>query len=227
MLGQEEWTMATTTRQKRPASERLVLYDVSWRDYLRLGKLLSNRRLRMTYDRGTLEIMTLSSEHERWKHILGRLVEALAEELDIRIAGFGSMTCKRQKKRRGFEPDECYWVANVATIRGRQRIDLRVDPPPDLALEIDVSSSSLNRMSIYSAMRVEEVWRFDTNSLVFSQLQANGKYAQIPTSVAFPGLTAADLMPFLILGAQQDELDMLKAFRAWVRQRFPRSNTTP
>jgi Uma2 family endonuclease len=164
--------MATTTRKKPVPGQCLVLDNVSWSDYLRLGRLLRDRRLRMTYDRGTLEIMMLSSEHERWKHILRRLVEALSDELKIRIAGFGSMTCKRGKRRKGLVPDECYWVANAAAILGRQRIDLRVDPPPDLAIEIDVASSSLNRMGIYSALGVVEVWRFDTKTLTFFHLQS-------------------------------------------------------
>jgi len=181
----------------------------------------------MTYDRGTLEIMTLSPRHERWKYILGRLVETLAEEFGIQIIGFGSMTCKRRKKRRGLEPDECYWVANAAAIRGHLDIDLRVDPPPDLAMEVDVTSSSLDRMGIYRALGVVEVWRFDGKTLTFSQLQPNGKYSRIQTSVAFPGLTAADLMPFLALAGQQDDHEIVKAFRAWVRQRFGTGNPTP
>jgi len=219
--------MPTTILQAAEPVERLVLYDVSWRDYLRLGRMFCDRRLRMTYDRGTLEIMTLSPRHERWKYILGRLVETLAEEFGIQIIGFGSMTCKRRKKRRGLEPDECYWVANAAAIRGHLDIDLRVDPPPDLAMEVDVTSSSLDRMGIYRALGVVEVWRFDGKTLTFSQLQPNGKYSRIQTSVAFPGLTAADLMPFLALAGQQDDHEIVKAFRAWVRQRFGTGNPTP
>jgi Uma2 family endonuclease len=227
MLGREEMAMVTTA-QKAPSSEQcLVLYDVTWRDYLRLGRLFGGRRLRMTYDRGTLEIMTLSPRHERWKYILNRLVGVLAEELHIRTIGFGSMTCKRRKKRRGLEPDDCYWVANAAAIRGRLDIDLRVDPPPDLAIEIDVTSSSLDRMGIYRALAVVEVWRFDANTLTFSQLRPDGHYALIPTSVAFPGLSAADLMPFLTLAGEQDDQEILQAFRAWVRQRFGTSRQSP
>jgi Uma2 family endonuclease len=220
MLGQEVIAMSTVSQQAPPSEQCLVLYGISWREYVRLGRLLSGRRLRMTYDRGALEIMTLSPRHERWKYILNRLVGVLAEELKIRTIGFGSMTCKRRKKHRGLEPDDCYWIANASAIRGRLDIDLRVDPPPDLAIEIDVTSSSLDRMEIYRALAVTEVWRFDGETLTFFQLQSNGKYAAVPTSLAFPGLEAAELVQFLALAGTQDDQEILQAFRAWVRQRF-------
>ena len=108
----------------------LVLYAVPWANYIRLGRLFADRRLRMTYDRGALEIITLSPEHERWKHLLRRLIEAVSDVLAIRIAGYGSMTCKRRKKRKGLEPDECYWVANAAAVQGKDHIDLRRDLKP-------------------------------------------------------------------------------------------------
>jgi Uma2 family endonuclease len=120
----------------------------------------------------------------------------------------------------GIGPDDCYWIANASAIRGRLDIDLRVDPPPDLAIEIDVTSSSLDRMEIYRALAVTEVWRFDGETLTFFQLQSNGKYAAVPTSLAFPGLEAAELVQFLALAGTQDDQEILQAFRAWVRQRF-------
>jgi Uma2 family endonuclease len=209
---------ASTSTSTPP--QGLLLCSVPWDDYLRLGRLLRERKLRLTYDRGTLEIMTLSPEHERLKHLLRRFVEAISDVLAIRIAGFGSMTCKRRKKRRGVEPDECYWVANAAAVLGKDHIDLRTDPPPDLAIEIDVTHSALDRMSIHAALRVPEVWQFDGNGLSFHHLQADGSYARVDVSLAFPGLTPADLMAFLNLRGQQDEYDLLQAFRAWLRQRF-------
>jgi Uma2 family endonuclease len=219
--------MATLTQQSPDLEQCLTLYDVSWQDYLRLGRLLRDRRLRLTYDRGTLEIMTLSSEHERWKHLLRRLVEVLSEELHIKIAGFGSMTCRRRKKRRGLEPDECYWVANEPLVRGKIRINLRVDPPPDLAMEVDYTSSSLDRMSIYKALAVPELWRFDGRVLEFFGRQSDGKYLAIPTSLAFPGVTAADVLRFLQLCDKEDENSIVRTFRAWVRQRSGAGGQSP
>ena len=149
-------------------SQAVVLFNIDWRTYNVIGRALVDRpALRLTYDRGTLEIMTTSSEHERFKHVLRRLLETWAEERGIAIAGYGSMTFKRRKFLRGLEPDECYWIANEAQMRGRDHIDLRVDPPPDLVLEIDIFHSSLDRMGIYGILGVPEVWRYSKKRLVF------------------------------------------------------------
>ena len=148
---------------------------------------------------------------------MGRLLEALSEELDKPIAGFGSMTCKRRDKRRGFEPDECYWVANEPLVRGKDRIDFRIDPPPDLSMEIDVTSSSVGRMGIYGALRIPEVWRFGGVDLAFNGLQPNGQYAVIASSLAFPGFTPADLLPFLAMRDHEHENSIIRCFRAHVR----------
>jgi Uma2 family endonuclease len=180
--------------------------------------VFAGRRLRITYDRGSLEIMTLSPEHECYKKLLGRLIEALTEELGLPLASFGSMTCKRRRRQRGLEPDESYWIASEPLVHGKVTIDLRVDPPPDLAVEIDITHSSLDRMAVYAALGVREVWRFDGKVLSFQVLQAIGKYTSSQTSCAFPRLTVADISQFLALRGQMDENALLRQFRAWVRQ---------
>src|SRR5438876_11042838 len=114
---------------------RFRLDGVSWRAYEGLLRAFEGeRRFRITYDRGKLDIMTLSAGHERPKHLLGRLVEALADELEIDIAGYGSLTIKRRREERGLESDECYWVQNESKVRNLKKLDLRRDPPPDLVL---------------------------------------------------------------------------------------------
>jgi Uma2 family endonuclease len=171
---------------------------------------------RLTYDRGTLEIMSPLWEHEGSAYLLGRLVDALTEELGMSVRAGRTVTLRRRRLRRGLEPDNCYWLANEARVRGKTRLDLRTDPPPDLAIEVDVASSSLNRMSIYAALGVPEVWRVDAQGLTFNVLVARS-YQVRPTSLAFPQLTPADLIPFLArLG--EDETTILRGFRAWVRQ---------
>ncbi len=201
---------------------------MDWKGYLAIGRVLADRPgLRLTYDRGVLEIMTISSEHDRIKHLLRRLLEAWTEERDMTLAGYGSMTFKRRKLLRGLEPDECFWIANEPKIRGRDDIDLRVDPPPDLVLEIDVSRSSLNRMSIYGAMGVPEVWRYTKGTLVFRVRQSDGRYADAPASLAVPPLTPADLTPFLAMRGATEENALVRQFRAWIRQRLPAGGTAP
>jgi Uma2 family endonuclease len=206
-----------TVRHKSDV-QRLVLHGISWRAYERLLRAFDEERhLRITYDRGSLEIMTLSPRHERAKHLLGVLIVALAEEVGVEIAGFGSMTFKRRPKKRGLEPDECYWVQNEARMRGKLEYNLERDPPPDLVLEIDVTSSSLNRMAIYAALGVPEVWRWDGTTLEVNVLGAKGRYAVAEKGQAFPLFRPAELVRFLALEATQGETGMLRTFRAWVR----------
>jgi Uma2 family endonuclease len=164
-----------------------------------------------------MEVMTLSSEHENRKKLLGRLVEALTEELEIDIASFGSMTCRRPKLKRGLEPDDAYWIANEQKVRGRKNLDLEVDPPPDLALEIEISRSTLDRMAIYAALRVPEVWCWDGESLRVFMLSAKGTYRPSDRSKAFPFLPLAEFARFLT-DTDLSETQLLRSFREWVRK---------
>jgi Uma2 family endonuclease len=210
------------------SDQRLVLWGVSWRTYERLLRAFDERPgVRLTYDRGMLEIMTLSHGHEYSAYLLGRFVIVLTEELNLPLHAGKSTTLRRRKRQRGLEPDECYWIANEPLVRGKEEIDLRHDPPPDLGMEIDVSRSSLNRMGIYAAMRVPEVWRFDGHVLSFHVLGQDGKYAESGHSLTFPQLSPNDLLPFLNLRGQMDDNAIIRQFRAWVRQRFGGGQATP
>ncbi|MGH9677265.1 MAG: Uma2 family endonuclease [Candidatus Acidiferrum sp.] len=203
------------------SEQRLLLDSVSWEDYSRLLRALADRRIRLTYDRGTLEIMTPTPEHERFKHLLRRLIDVLTEELKLKSAGFGSMTCRRRKRRRGLEPDECYYIANQHLVRQFDHIDLRRDPPPDLALEIDVTNSSLDRLPIYASLGVAEVWRYESQVMTFHVLDASGKYQIASESQSFPGLNPADLGTFITMRKQlEDDNAVIGQFRDWVRQKL-------
>jgi Uma2 family endonuclease len=209
-----------------PTAQRLVLYGVDWRTYSGLLRLLEGRPgLRLTYDRGALEIMNVTFGHENDADLLGRFIAVLTEEQGREVAGGGSTTFRRRRLRRGLEPDNCYWIANEAHVRGKRRIDLRKDPPPDVAIEIDIFHSSLDRMAIYAALRVPEVWRFDDRVLTFHAQQADGTYADVVASISFPFLTAADLSRFLALRAQHGENAIVAQFRAWVRQQLGASGS--
>jgi Uma2 family endonuclease len=204
-----------------PTEQRFVLYGVDWKSYERMLRAFSNRPgVRLTYDRGSLEIMTLSHEHETTGSLLGRFVVVLTEELGLPIHCGGSTTFRRRKRQRGLEPDDCYWIASELLVRGKDRINLRTDPPPDLALEIDVTHSSLNRMAIYAALRVPEVWRLENQRVICYLLGTDGRYSASTSSRAFPGLDPAELSPFLAMRRQMDDNAVVRQFRAWVRQRF-------
>jgi Uma2 family endonuclease len=209
-----------------PTSQRLTLYGIDWRTYSRLLKVFAERpSVRLAYDRGALEIMSPLHEHESDADLLGRFVVALTEELGLPIKAGRSTTFRRRRNQRGIEPDNSYWIQNEARVRGNRRIDLRVDPPPDLAVEVDVTSSSLDRMAIYAALGVPEVWRLDNGrDLSFQVLQADGTYAASARSLAFPLLAAADLLPFLALRGDEEN-SIIRQFRAWLRQRLPGPST--
>src|SRR5581483_1300369 len=157
----------------RAARPPAVLDDIDWPTYTRLLRAFekAKRRICLTYDRGTLEMMTPLWEHERPGRLLGRFVDVLVEDLGLPYLLGGSVTLRRRDRRRGLEPDNCYWIASAARLQGKTRLDLRVDPPPDLAIEMDVTHSSLDRLSIYAALRVPEVWRLDDQRLAFHLLE--------------------------------------------------------
>jgi Uma2 family endonuclease len=225
-------TAAQHTASRTPASgwqvmpeQRLLLLNVSWEAYVTIADALPDRPyLRTTYDRGSLEFMTTSPRHEIYKKWLGRLIETLAEEYGTPWVSAGQMTFRRPELERGMEPDDCYWIAHEPQMRGRLDYDCRNDPPPDLLLEIEISRSALDRMGIFAALGIPEVWRFDAEALHIHRLQADRTYVETPESVVFPGVAAAGMRPFLHPDPARDVLTFLRAFRAWARRQRTAGN---
>jgi Uma2 family endonuclease len=204
-----------------PERQKLILDNVSWDEYTRLLRSFEGRHLRLTYDRGRLEIMTLSYEHEGSGRFLGRMIVTLTEELNLPVRDGGSTTFRRRKKKKGLEPDDCFWIAHEADVRNIKVINLRKDPPPDLALEVDVTHSSMNRMRIYASLNIPEVWRWDKDGLKFLTLNADGKYDEAAVSPTFPlPISAADLMPFITSRGQMDDNAVIRQFREWIRNKL-------
>jgi Uma2 family endonuclease len=201
--------------------QRFLLYDVSWQAYERMLRAFEERRrLRITFDEGSLEIMTLSAGHERIKHLLGLLIVTLAEVLGKNTAGYGSLTMKRRQPQKGLEPDECFWIQHEAMMRNKTgTFNPRKDPPPDLALEVEISRSTINRMGIYAALKVPEVWRWRKRSLEVCFLDEKGKYRSGQTSRAFPHFLPAKLVPFVELASKDGEVEMMRAFRSWLNKK--------
>ncbi|MBD2678864.1 MULTISPECIES: Uma2 family endonuclease [Nostoc] len=200
-------------------TEIIHLSGISWQTYENLlAELSVNRRLRLTYNRGTLEIMVPSPEHERYKRIASRFVETLAEELEIRIDCLGSTTFKRPELS-GAEPDECFYIGNINAIKGKKRIDLAEDPPPDLVVEVDITSSSKNRFQVYADMGVPEIWRYDGKTFTINVLE-NQKYISVQQSLAFPNLPLIEISHFLKQVGEKDYLELVKEFRQWVKSQI-------
>jgi Uma2 family endonuclease len=213
---------------RNPPDQRLLLYGVSWQEYGRTLRAFAERpSLRVTYDRGVLELMTLSLEHEAIVRFFSLLILALTLELGLPLKGGGSTTFRKRGRRRGLEPDECYWIASESLVRGKDKIDLRRDPPPDLALEVDISYSTLDRMTIYAALRVPEVWRYDGRTLEFWILGADGRYAAAARSKAMPQVASADLMGLLALRGTMDENALFRQFQTWAVQRVGAGRAAP
>jgi Uma2 family endonuclease len=171
-----------------PAEQRVVLDNISWSTYLAILRDAESCRGRIAYDRGVLEIMSPSKVHEHVKRLIGRMIEAFTEELNIDIESASSTTFKREDLARGFEPDECYYIAHAGVVRGKDDIDMTVDPPPDLIIEVDISRSSLNKFGIYRALGIPEVWRYDGETLHLYVLHngTTSKYNKAPSCRSFP-----------------------------------------
>ncbi len=199
-----------------PPGQRVLLHDVSWQEFeLILGELGEHRSTRVSYDSGILEIMTPLLEHEDDKEIISDLIKALLEELDIEFRSLGSTTYKKQSMLQGIEPDQCFYIQNEPVIRGKKRLDLTVDPPPDLALEIDITSRT--HLDIYQALGVPELWRFEQSSLQINVLQ-NGKYVETQTSALFPSLPLKEVIPrYLEQSKTIGRNAVMKAFRQWLK----------
>lgn len=203
---------------RSPAEQRVVLHNVSWGTYERLLEDHENNSApRFTYDRGELEIMSPSPEHEKLNRRMAQLVMALTEETGVEAEDFGSTTFRREDLERGFEPDSCFYIENEESVRGKSRIDLSVDPPPDLVIKIDITSPSLNKLSIYTRIGVPEIWRYDGKRVTILKLEGDG-YVEANASVVLPPATGAALSNFVEKSQSMRRTAWLKEVRGWARK---------
>jgi Uma2 family endonuclease len=195
----------------------LVLSDVPWADYEAMLRIIGERRIFVNYDRGVMEVMVPSYIHQDIRDCLRVMVDILCEELGIPMKA-GGTTHRREDLEKGVEPDECYWLYDkAAAMVGRRTLDLTIDPAPSLVIEVNHTSSSVNRMAIYAALRVEEIWRFD-ESLMFLALGDDGSYAAIDPSRQLPWRTIAEATRQLDAFRTMGRLEWMRAFRRHVRE---------
>lgn len=207
------------SRIQVPPGQRVELQDITWREFESiLEELGEHRAARIAYDNGLLEIMAPLPVHEDDKEIIGDLIKALLEELDIEFRSLGSTTYKSEAMLKGIEPDQCFYIQNEQAIRGKKRLDLSIDPPPDLALEIDVTSRT--HRSIYAALKVPELWRFEDGNLQINILRQD-RYEESPESSIFPNLPLSEAIPrYLRESKIVGRNKALKAFRQWVKEQI-------
>jgi len=207
-----------STRFTDSSEQRFVFYGADWQFYQDVLRQLGNRRVFVTYDRGTLEIMSPSLKHEGVGRLLGLLIFILAEELDVAIRGARSTTLRREDMERGLEPDECFYTVHADAIRDKEELDLSVDPPPDLAIEIEISRRLMERADIYAALGVPELWRHDGVKLRIYVLDDRRTYAEADASPSFPMISPAQLDDLLQQSRGRNDVEWARLVRSWIRQ---------
>jgi Uma2 family endonuclease len=210
--------MAIALSPQEQAVQQLILHGVSWETYKRLlADFAESHEAHFAYNRGVLEIRVPSAKHEEANRTMALLIEMLAVELDMSVRILGSTTFKREDLARGFEPDTCFYIQNAQRIHGKDETDLVVDPPPDLVIEIDITPPSLDKLPIYAAIGVPEIWRYDGHAVMLVIFQ-EGAYVERGESVAFPRLTRQVLSRFMEESKQQERTAWLRSVRAWAHQ---------
>lgn len=200
--------------------QRFLLPGVAWQTYLALREQSENEHVRMTYDRGVLEMMTPSKRHEQFGYLIGRLIDIWTEELEIDVQSCRTVTFRREDLQRSLEPDNCYYIAHEPLVRDKAELDLSTDPPPDLAVEIDLGASITDKMPLYAAFKVPEVWRYDGQKLQFYVLDTQGNYLASQFSYNFPQLPQAEIEKVLQKVGSTSDTALVRSFRKWVRTKI-------
>ncbi len=196
----------------------VILSDVAWETYDQFVQetmdITANPRF--YYEKECLLIMPLSAEHESINRVIASIVDSLAEEFQINSRCLGSSTYQRQDIERGFEPDSCFYFENEPKIRGVKRLDMMIHPAPDLIIEVDITSLSTNRQSIFAAFGVPEIWRFDGEKMQILKLETS-KYTEISNSLALPKVTSEKLTEFLQKSEILSRLEWISEVRNWAK----------
>ena len=207
--------------EQLPQDAILIFHNVPWEDYEELlAQVGEARGLRISFNDGTLKVMTLSSEHEKYAIFINRLVSTISFRLGVNILFFGSATMRKRKKTKGNEPDACFYVQTAAAIGNRIVLDFEVDPPPDVVVEVDIHHDSRDNYPIYAALGVPEIWRYDGQQMAIYLLQ-EADYVVAETSQALPMLNSQVLSEYVNRMPRDGEFKAITAFDEWL-QSIPR-----
>jgi Uma2 family endonuclease len=202
------------------ATQRFTLYNVPWETYEAILELLGEQRVYITYNRGALELMSPSPTREKFGGLLARLVHMYTLVRRIPIFSLGQTTWRRRDADRGLEADQCFYIQHEGRMRHKEVIDLAVDPPPDLAIEVDLSSSSVDKEDVYAGLGVPELWRYEEGQIQVTTLE-QGSYLPAERSPSLPELPVGELMRFVDMRRTMGETDLLAAFEEWVKTTLP------
>lgn len=203
-----------------PAEYRAILPNISWQTFKTLlVEMGDERNFRLAYDRGKLEIMTPLMPHENSNRLIEVFVGVLCEELGFEIKRSGSVTLTRNDLQRGVEPDSSYYIQNESLVRDKENIDLAIDPPPDLVLEVEYSRSVIDKFKLYASMGVSEFWRYNGSVLRVYVLEG-GQYIECPDSPTFAPIAVSEIPWFIQESKKLGEITITRSFRTWVRQQL-------
>jgi Uma2 family endonuclease len=211
---------------KTPGSSeyRTVLPKITWQKYeALLAEMEETRTARFTFDRGRLEMMKPLEEHDRCSKLIESLLLVVTDELEQPITSYKAPTLKREDLQIGTEPDVGYYIQNCDRMDGRRALDLAVDPPPDLILEVELSRSALNKFAIYAKLGIPEVWRYiskpgDTflKGQLFIHYLDGDRYLEADHGLAFPFLPAGRILQFIDQSDVEGLPKALRDLRLWV-----------
>ncbi len=209
----------------KPSEQRLVLEKISWQQFETiLAEMGTGRTTRFTFDRGRLELMTPLEEHDRCHKLIESLILVLVDEMKLRVEGYKAPTLKRPDLGLAVEPEAGYYIQHEAAMQGRSAIDLTVDPQPDLLLDVALNQSTLDRLSLYAALGVPEVWRYVSQagadflkgSLSLYCL-VDGRYVEMAQGLAFPFLPAGRILQFIDQSDVSGLMTALRSLREWLQ----------
>lgn len=196
--------------EKEPTVERVFLPDVSWETYQQLVKdLMGKRAIRLTYDGEDLEIMVVSYKHGNYSRYLELTIAELADFYEIDFVPAGDTTFRLEKEQKGFEGDGSFYFKNAGLVRGKDEIDLSIDPPPELVVEVDITHGSLSKFPILAVVGIEEIWRFDGDEVIFYRLE-NNDYKQVAESVCLPNVKSETVTELLFAAQELKRSEWLK-----------------
>lgn len=209
----------TLTPPLRSNEEKLItLTGIKWLTFKAImSDVGDGRAWRIAYAEGVLEIRMPLPKHERPKVMLELFIGALADELEIEAMSLGALTLEREDLARAIEPDTCFYIQNESLVRDKDEINLPADPAPDLVVESDYTSSSLNKFSIYASLGVPEIWRYRNQSLQVYQL-VDGSYEERENSLAFPFLPIAEISGWIEQSKAIGQRAAVRLFRERVRE---------
>ncbi|NEP00188.1 MAG: Uma2 family endonuclease [Symploca sp. SIO2E9] len=208
--------MVTTTA----AEQRVLLANISWQTFkIMLAEMGSERVTRLAYDQGLVEVMTPLMSHENSNRFIEGLVVVLCEELGLEIKRTGSLTLTREDLERSAEPDSSYYIQNEALVRGKEKINLAFEPPPDLVLEVEYSKPKIDKFRLYASMGIPEFWRYNGSLLRIYKLES-GEYIEINYSPTFIPVPVTEIPKFITESRKVGEITCTRNFRNWIRSQL-------